>query len=37
MLCCRGDGDVEEPSVRVEAVQVGREEAITHGNANKHS
>ena len=34
MLCCRGDGDVEEPRLRVEAVQVGGEEALSHGNAN---
>lgn len=33
MLCCRGDGDVEEPRLGVKAVQVGGEEALSHGNA----
>lgn len=33
VLCCRGDGDVEEPRLGVKAVQVGGEEALSHGNA----
>jgi hypothetical protein len=34
VLCCRGDGDVEEPRLGVKAVQVGGKEALSHGNAN---